>query len=392
MKTVCELNQCAGCMACVDICPKGAIRIEDTLSAYNAVIDEDKCINCNACYNICQNNNPVKYMSPIKWYQGWAQDKCIRSNCASGGFATAISIAFIKEGGYVYSCSFCKGEFRFKRAVKESDVISFAGSKYVKSNPSGCYRAIREDLNAGKRVLFIGLPCQVAAIKKIVGNNPNNYLYTIDLICHGTPSPKILNLFLKQYRKSIESFESILFRVKAKVQIPGGSKGIVTKGVSDRYTIAFLNSLTYTENCYECKYAQRKRVSDITLGDSWGSELPLEEQKNGLSLALCQTEKGIELLKAAEVVLKTVDLEKAIRNNHQLEHPSIMPITRKKFFDDIMKGKKFNSCVYKCFPKQCIRQNIKELLIHLKMIPIGGIKSTIDYGLQYVEGHDGKYK
>ena len=60
MKTVCQLNQCAGCMACVDICPKGAITIEDNLAAYNAVIDENKCIGCNACHKVCQSNYPAK--------------------------------------------------------------------------------------------------------------------------------------------------------------------------------------------------------------------------------------------------------------------------------------------------------------------------------------------
>ena len=66
MKTVCELNKCAGCMACVDICPKGAISIEDNLSAYNAVIDKDKCIGCNICHKVCQSNYPAKLISPIK--------------------------------------------------------------------------------------------------------------------------------------------------------------------------------------------------------------------------------------------------------------------------------------------------------------------------------------
>ena len=368
MKTVCEPNKCAGCMACIDICSQKAITIRDSLSSYNAVINEKKCVNCQVCYKVCPQNSGSQQLEPIKWYQGWAKDEYIRSNCSSGGFATAISLAFIKTGGCVYSCCFENGEFRFKKAVKESEVKHFAGSKYVKSNPSGCYRAIRDDLKNGERVLFIGLPCQVAAIKNFVGGKLNANLYTADLICHGTPSPNVLNIFLEQYGKNLKSFESILFRVKAKMQIHGDSEGIVAKGVSDRYTIAFLNSLTYTENCYECHYAQRKRVSDITLGDSWGSELPLENQKNGLSLALCQTAKGVELLKTAEVVLITVDLEKAIQSNHQLEHPSIKPIMRHKFFVDIKNGKCFNSCVFRCFPKQCIKQNVKEALIRLKII------------------------
>jgi len=368
MKTVCEKNKCAGCMACVDICPKNAIIIEDTLSAYNAVIDKDKCVECQACHKVCQQNNPLLGKSPIEWYQGWAIDKNIHLKCSSGGFATAISLAFVKAGGYVYGCVFENGEFRFKKAACEKDIDYFIGSKYVKSNPSGIYKQIIKDLKNGNKVLFIGLPCQVAALKNYVEKKLEENLYTADLICHGTPSPQLLNIFLKQYNRPIESMQQIIFRVKAKMQIHGDGTGIITKGVSDKYTIAFLNSLTYTENCYECNYACRSRVSDITLGDSWGSNLPIETRKEGISLALCQTTKGADILKAAEVNLLEVDLERAIANNHQLERPSIMPPKRYEFFEAILKGKSFNRKIFMYFPKQCIKQDIKEVLIYLGII------------------------
>lgn len=61
MDTVCKLDACAGCMACIDICPVGAIRIKDMLESYNAEINMDKCIHCNLCKNICQyNRTPEK--------------------------------------------------------------------------------------------------------------------------------------------------------------------------------------------------------------------------------------------------------------------------------------------------------------------------------------------
>ena len=368
MKTVCELNKCAGCMACISICPKDAIEIKDTLDTYNAVIDNDKCINCNACHNVCPNNHPVEFKEPIKWYQGWTKDEDLRKKCSSGGLATAISLAFVKNGGYVYSCVFENGEFTFKKAETEEGVMAFTGSKYVKSNPIGVYKHIKNDLTEGKKVLFIGLPCQVAAVKNYVGDKIKENLYTIDLICHGTPSPKLLELFLNQYDKHLKSCSNISFRIKAKMQVHADSKGIVTKGVSDKYTIAFLNGLTYTENCYNCQYAQLERVSDLTLGDSWGSELTREEKKNGISLVLSQTEKGLEILGKSYVVLKTVDISQAIQNNHQLVRPSIIPNQRSSFFKGISNKKNFNSLVFHAYHKQCLKQNTKEFLIRTKII------------------------
>ena len=371
MNTVCELNRCSGCTACVDVCPKGAVKILDDLTAYNAVISEEKCVDCGVCHKVCQENHMPQAILPFKWYQGWAESDEIRKNSSSGGFATAIAMAFVNKGGVVCSCIFNEGKFTFQFAENEEDVKNFVGSKYVKSNPLGIYKPIRAYLQEKKKVLFIGLPCQVAAVRNVIGSNLQEELYTADLICHGTPSPRLLDLFLKQYGKSLDQLKDIQFRVKAKMQVHGDHQGLVRKGVSDKYTIAFLNSLSYTDNCYDCNYAQKSRVSDITLGDSWGSELPLEEQKKGVSLVLCQTQKGTELIRQAELHLEAVDLDKAIASNHQLAHPSALPESRKEFFDGIEKKKSFNSMVFKAFPKQCLRQDIKETLIKMKIIQGG---------------------
>lgn len=366
MKTVCELNKCAGCMACVDICPKGAIEIKDSLSAYNAVIDEKKCIGCNACHKVCQANHPASAKNPINWHQGWTGNPEMRKECSSGGAATAISKGFLENGGIVCGCTFNEGKFIFEFAKNEDELKKFIGSKYVKSNPIGIYKEIKSRLKREEKVLFIGLPCQVAALRNFISTDLSDKLYTIDLICHGTPSPEVLDIFLKQYGVTLSKLKDIKFRVKAKFQIYGDYKGIITKGVSDRYSIAFLNSLIYTENCYSCPYAKKKRVSDVTLGDSWGSELTIDEQKKGISLILSQTEKGNNLLNMANLHLEPVDIDKAIKNNHQLAYPSIKPVGREKFFAGL-KSRKFNSIVFQQFPKQCLRQAMKLILIKLKL-------------------------
>lgn len=368
MKTVCELNKCAGCMACIDICPKGAIKIEDQLSVYNAVIQEDKCINCNMCHSVCQRNHPAETAEPIKWFQGWTEDVELRENCSSGGYATAISAAFIEAGGIVCSCVFRDGQFRFEFAENTVELKKFIGSKYVKSNPVGIYKNIKDRLSENQSILFIGLPCQIAALKKYVGTKLLGNLYTIDLICHGTPSPKLLDIFLQQYGVFLKEIKEIQFRAKAKFQIRVDDRNLVTKGVNDRYSIAFLNSLIYTENCYSCHYARKERVSDLTLGDSWGSELALAEQKKGVSLVLCQSEKGLELVKKANLHLAPVDINRAIDSNHQLKHPSVLPNGRKRFFKGIMQKRSFNQLVFQCLPKQCVRQGIKDILIKVKII------------------------
>jgi coenzyme F420-reducing hydrogenase beta subunit len=363
MKTVCTINKCTGCMACLDLCRKNAITIKDDLMHYNAIIDQDKCIGCNICHNICQNNSESIFHSQIAWYQGWIKDKKLRMESSSGGAAIALARAVIAKEGCVFSCVFSNGNFHFKCAENYSDIKRFTGSKYVKSNPAGVYRQIQEKLKNNKMVLFIGLPCQVSALKKVVGDN--DLLITVDLICHGSPSPKLLEQFLNQYGCNLSEISDISFRVKDRSKLTVKNKMFTPKGIRDRYLIAFLNGLIYTDNCYDCKYARTERVSDITIGDSWGSKLPEEEQIKGISLLLVQTEKGHQLLKNAEMELKNVDLKKAIVANHQLVHPPIIPDTREMFFRKLAEGNKFNSLIKKCYPVQCFRQDLKAILVKI---------------------------
>lgn len=366
MKTVCEKDKCVGCMACIDICGKKAIQIEDTWNAYNAVIDEQRCVNCGQCQRVCQNCNPVTPMKSIQWYQGWATQEDVRKSASSGGVASALSQSFLQNGGVVCSCTFEKGEFVFRTIDNVADVHRFTGSKYVKSNPVGCYSELKRRLLKKQKVLFIGLPCQVAALKQYVGEDLREQLYTVDLICHGTPSPKVLQQFLNQHGYELEQMSDLQFRKKDFFALLQNQKELIGPKVRDAYTISFLNSICYTENCYSCAYARPERVSDISLGDSWGSTLSVEEQKKGISLILCQTEKGVDLISHANLHLQDVDIENAIARNHQLNHPSPKPEKRTYFFEELKKGKRFNGVVFHCYPKQCVKQGIKLVLNRIK--------------------------
>lgn len=363
MNTVCEMNKCAGCMACVDICPNQAISVVDNMDHMNAVIDPHLCINCNACHTVCQYNNPPALKEPKKWLQGWGNERT-RSTSSSGGFGQEVMRAMLRSGGSVAACKFDSGEFKFELFDNESRISEFIGSKYVKSNPAGIYKAIKNRLKTGEKILFIGLPCQVSSLRNYVKDDIN--LYTIDLICHGSPSVKLLQKAIKEYGYDLSKLKSISFRNSDKFAIETKPVRLVAKGVQDRYTLAFLMGICYTENCYTCRYAQVARVGDLTIGDSWGTEMKTELSK-GVSLILCQTKKGQELLGMMNFCLFNVEMDKSINQNKQLQHPSSIPGGRTHFFEELQKGKKFNSAVMHAYPKACIKQNIKNLLISVKL-------------------------
>lgn len=365
MKYVCGANQCTGCMACVDICPKEAITIHDDIAAFNAVIQEEKCVNCGACYRVCQNNNMVKLQQAQNWYQGWAENVETRSAASSGGLASELMASFVRTGGKVCSCSFKNGKFLFSIESQPANLGKFAGSKYVKSNPNGIYKQIASELRNGKKLMFIGLPCQVAGLKKYITPDLQKNLYTVDMICHGTPSVKVLERFLAQYGYTLKDLHDILFRIKDRRQIAEKYKPIVRNGIMDCYSIAFMYALCYTENCYHCSFAKKERISDITIGDSWGSALDLSEQKKGVSLVLCQTKKGQKLLEQANLHLEDADREQAILYNQQLVMPSRMPKARNMFLEGLKRGKKFNRLVCMAKPSKYFKQLMKRMLMDL---------------------------
>lgn len=369
MDTVCATNKCNGCMACKAICPKNAIEIKDEIQAFNSYMNEEKCIQCGKCKKICPQNQLPELKPPIEWWQGWANNQDIRARASSGGVASELIRSFIEAGGYVCSCVFLQGEFVFEITNDIENVRRFAGSKYVKSNPDGIYKKIENLLKKGEKVLFIGLPCQSAGVKNTIPERFQSNLYRVDLICHGTPSYSLLYKHIQETGYELSQVETISFREKGKWKftVPYNKD---KAALEDIYLMGFLLGRFYTENCYECSYARVNRVSDITLGDSWGSELR-DELKKGLSLIMCQTEKGIELIHKGNLHLEPVDTEKAIVANQQLQHPFRRTRKTSQFYHKYLKTKKFGWSFFLTEPKLVFKQQVKYILhkLHLYKPP-----------------------
>ena len=385
MYTVCDKEKCTGCKACISACPQQCITYIENLEDQSCIIDENKCVHCNLCKKVCLNQSQSLVLkAPVEWKQGWSKDAQVRSSSSSGGAAAELSQLFLKEKGIVYSCVYDNGKFIYQKASALGEQRKFTGSKYVKSDPGKIYLEIKSDLVKGERVLFIGLPCHVAALKLFLNESLQKKLFTVDLICHGTPAIKLFESFVEQYGCHINELDDVQFRIANQFSVNSERKSFAPYGTCDRYTIGFLNALFYTQNCYSCKFAGTNRVSDITIGDSWGSNLSIEEQKKGISLMLCQTEKGKDLLHRANLFLTDVDADVAIAHNHQLERPVLQTKKRKRFFGLLYQNKSFNSAVFQCYPDQCIKQSIKGVLIKLKVFKKLGGGGKIDYHNTYI--------
>lgn len=330
---ICEKKKCTGCSACLNICPKNAISMyEDEYGCIYPQIDTKKCINCGLCKKVCpQLNKNTLYYDSMKAYAMYCKNKDKRSESSSGGAATLFYESVIDDNGVVYGASnlFGKDSFCFVKITNKQDLFKVKGSKYVHCYINNIYKDIRSELESNKKVLFIGTPCQVDGLKCYLMKEFEN-LYCVDIICHGVPSQRLLFDELNNLKIDKKSVDYIIFRDDKRFTfkvIDKNKKVLIDKPSNDIwYYNNFLEGNIYRENCYNCRYARRERISDITIGDFWGLDKNCsiyDDEKKGISLIIQNTHKGATLIESikSKSVIEERDLKEAYKENGQLNHP-----------------------------------------------------------------------
>lgn len=328
-KMLCEKEKCTGCMACYNACKFNAISlIVDENGMLRPIIDKEKCIQCGMCSKACPEKDDPKLNMIKKAYALYSKDPNDSKNCASAGVATTFYKYIIKAGGSVVGAGFDNEQKPILKVAKNIDAIDeFKGSKYVYVFPNTIYRDIKLLLSENEKCLFVGTPCQVAGLKKFLGKEYAN-LITVDLICHGTPPFDFLreHLLNVSQKKKITKYS---FRGDDgwNLRIESEGKVIYKKSqTEDVYFTSFLKGLIHREVCYNCKYACKQRVSDITIGDFWGlSSDALNKYKGKVSVSLINTRKGQEFFDSVSdsFVFEERDIQEALNGNAQLNRPSI---------------------------------------------------------------------
>lgn len=333
MDIICDKDKCTGCGLCVFGCPKQCINMksEGALGHLFPEIDKSRCIDCGLCQKKCPVLNGQKYKSPAAAYAAWSKNDYDYQSSTSGGAASVLSQYVIDHGGAVYGCAMLPDlEVKHIRVDKTEDLIKLKGSKYVQSNAVEVYPLIKEDLAEGRLTLFIGTPCQVAAVKNMFKTQPEK-LILVDLICHGVPSLTLL----KQHIKNVADYphyDSVVFRDGTYVIIiVVDGKEVYRRHLNrprfkDFYINSFFDGFTFRESCYQCPYARPERISDITIGDFWGlgkntSADSIPEHRYGCSLIMPSTDVGLKMVEAISVRLHIYErtVEEAVNGNKQLQ-------------------------------------------------------------------------
>lgn len=327
-----EKEECCGCGACADVCPRQCIEMRpDGMGFIYARVDTHRCVECGLCEKVCPIPADGQTMTrPASAYAAWSREAAVRERSASGGAACQLSRRVIADEGVVYGCAADGLTIRHVRIDNVAELPRLQGSKYVQSDTQGIYRMLRDDLRNGQRVLFIGTPCQCAAARRCAVTGA--HLITVEIICHGVPSQKMLAGHLHPIIKG-RAVESISFRSEGAyvLRLRADGKEIYSGEVygtnhPDVYLSAFLNGKSLRPSCYSCPYARPERASDITVGDFWGfadhDSLP-EEARSGLSVVMPVTAAGRQLFEDTKPTLNTIErpADEAIAGNTQLRYP-----------------------------------------------------------------------
>lgn len=343
---VVDQARCTGCGACVQTCPESAITLTNRADGFlYPSVNEEACTACRRCLSVCPAHVVIEGRAPLAVYAAVNRDSDVLLRSSSGGAFTALAEIVLRDGGVVYGCAFDEQlSARHVRVEAMPELDGLRGSKYVQSDTGRTFIEVKADLEAGRRVLYSGCPCQIAGLKAFLKQSRVSRvrLLCVDLVCHGVASREMFQGYLswlsEKYRGRVIAFE---FRDKSR------GWGLVGRAsfrrgrrafsrpihpLSSYYYHHYLRGTDYRESCYQCQHANLTRQGDITLGDFWGVERFHKEipSERGVSLLLLNSPRALAMEPELDQLLHLTpsSLERAAATNDQLLRPAISDESR----------------------------------------------------------------
>lgn len=380
MITITDKHLCCGCSACVQSCPKHCIEMrEDEEGFLYPQVQVDKCYDCGLCEKICPVLNQHESIEPLEIYlaQNTNEDELLKSS--SGGIFILLAKQVLQEEGVVFGVKFDENWNAIHAfAETEEDVKQFMGSKYVQSRIGNTYNEAREFLLSGRQVLYSGTPCQIAGLKRYLRKDYDNLL-TVDIICHGVPSPMVWQRYLEEikqnyrlseyhisssspsnvFNKTINTKDVIIKNISFRDKHLGwknyslslsfyksSDKNIKTSSLThsfreDSYMKLFLLNYILRPSCYHCPSKGGKSQSDVTIADFWGIEKvhPECDDNRGVGMILVNSKKGRKFIDKLDLSRQGVSHD-AIIHNPSYFYSVTEPINRNRCFSLLIKTSK----------------------------------------------------
>lgn len=284
-------------------------------------LDASKCVECGHCTKACPvlKDGPVGGDDPDRAVLSFAAksaDETVRLASSSGGLFYEMAKTVIGQGGVVFGCTLEAGSLQAVHAKAETlaELVPLQRSKYVQSDMRDAYPLCRDALAAGRRVLFVGTPCQIAGLYSFLGDNPENLL-TCDLFCHGVPSPAVFEKAKEEIAARAGSeLTDVAFRVKKKGEknpyaqygFEDSSKNFREPLYPSAYYQAFINDLCLRPSCHRCRFNGGRSGADLTIADFRGLEWERPDllDESGISAMLARSGKGKAFIAGVSSIIK----------------------------------------------------------------------------------------
>lgn len=287
MIEITDKKKCSGCSACQQICPRQCITMKrDAEGFLYPDVEKRLCIECNLCQKICPiENKPEMSRKGTEAYVAISTNNGVRTESSSGGIFSLAAEWVLNHGGIVFGAAFDEnfGVHHIK-VSSIAELKAIRGSKYLQSRIEDTYHEAKKYLDSGSYVLFSGTGCQIAGLKSYLRKEYEN-LYTIDVLCHGVPSPAVWKRYLREQEQNYESSATeVSFRNKShgwknycvKIKFANG-KTYEQTFTDDVFMKLFLSDICLRPSCHDCRFKEFPRVSDLTLGDCWGVDVYFPE-------------------------------------------------------------------------------------------------------------------
>lgn len=370
--------RCTGCSACVASCPRSAIHMkQDEMGVSYPVIDQSLCVACERCQRVCHLNNDLILPKAEQVYAAYSSNEEERATSASGGIAAELYRYARKNGYHTYGVEFNHNSCAcYKELITDNDYRKAKNSEYVFCDSEEIYKPIAEQLTKEESVLFVGIPCQVAALISFLGGRREN-LITVDLLCHGICPSSYLDTHIDSiekkksriaeemsFRDPLYDTHTYTFTLKNKDEVFYHVKPDET----DVYQIGYHKGLIYKENCYHCKYAREERVGDLTLSDfsGLGQLAPYNGTKRSVSCVVVSTEKGNKIFSDLEeqgfIVSDKRPADEAFRYDKMFQHPTIPHKNRGKFKNVYAKTGNFELAAKSALRSELVHNKVRMVL------------------------------
>lgn len=362
MINITNKQDCCGCGACVQKCPKHCISLnEDSEGFLYPQVDIATCIDCGLCEKACPVQNPAETRTPLQVLAAINNDEKIRMESSSGGIFTLLAEKVINQGGVVFGARFDEDwQVTLDYTKTIEGLATFRGSKYVQARTDETYKLCEQFLNAGRKVLFTGSPCQIAGLHHYLRKQYDN-LTTCDFVCHGVPSPKVWRLYLKEVIDGANrSITDIKFRNKDngwkafnfKLAFDESSQTTTLSSChrDNLFMRAFLSDMILRPSCYDCKAKQGRSMSDITIADFWGinNSHPEMDDDKGTGLILIHTTKGQKAIDWTLTKFIETKYDEATPYNNGLKPSVPAHRNRTRFFNKLDNSTSISQLIIDC--------------------------------------------